>query len=154
LNSSGGRTTYQNIEHARRRGLEARFELPLNAEWRLESAYTYLAASFESAFLTCPAASTCTTPNTLVPPGSRIPGVPKSEFFAALRYGGDLGWNGNLAVAAASNVAVNDQNTQFAPGYANVGASIGYGFELADAKVATFLRLDNALDRNYAGSVI
>src|SRR5262249_25242126 len=117
-------------------------------------AYTYLEADFESAFVTCPAASTCTTPNTLVPSGARIPGVPKSQFFAELRYGGGTGWNASVAANAASDVAVNDQNTQFAPGYGVLGASVGYVFDVSDAQVSTFVRLDNLLDRNYAGSVI
>ena len=42
-----------------------------------QAAYTYLDATFRSSFLTCPAASTCTTPNTPVAAGSRIPGVPE-----------------------------------------------------------------------------
>lgn len=152
--SSGGRTTYQNIDQARRRGVEAKFTYPLADSWRFESAYTYLDATFESAFLTCPAASTCTAPNTPVAAGSRIPGVPKQEFFAGLRYGRDLGWNASLAANAASNVAVNDQNTQYAPGYAVLDASIGYVFDLTDAKVSTFLRVDNLFDHSYVGSVI
>ena len=152
--SSGGRTTYQNIDQARRRGAEAKFTYPLAAGWRLEAAYTYLDAAFESAFLTCPAASTCTTPNTPVAAGSRIPGVPEQQLFAGLRYGGELGWNASLEANAASNVAVNDQNTQDAPGYGVLGASIGYAFDLTDARVSTFLRLDNLLDHSYVGSVI
>jgi len=152
--SSGGRTTYQNIDQARRRGIEAKFTYPLGDSWRFESAYTYLDATFESAFLTCPAASTCTAPNTPVAAGSRIPGVPKQEFFAGLRYGRELGWNASLAANAASNVAVNDQNTQYAPGYGVLGASVGYVFDLTDAKVSTFLRIDNLFDHSYVGSVI
>jgi iron complex outermembrane receptor protein len=152
--SSGGRTTYQNIDQARRRGVEAKFTYPLADSWRFESAYTYLDATFESAFLTCPAASTCTAPNTPVAAGSRIPGVPKQEFFAGLRYGREIGWNASLAANAASNVAVNDQNTQYAPGYGVLDASIGYVFDLTDAKVSTFLRVDNLFDHSYVGSVI
>ena len=152
--SSGGRTTYQNIDRARRRGAEAKLVYPLAERWRAEAAYTYLQATFDSTFLTCPAASTCTTPSTPVPAGSRIPGVPKSDFHAALRYGADSGWNAGVEFNAASNVTVNDQNTQFAPGYGSLGASVGYAFDLGDASVSTFLRVDNILDRHYIGSVI
>jgi iron complex outermembrane receptor protein len=154
LTSSGGRTTYQNIDHALRRGAEAKFVQPFAGDWRLEAAYTYLEATFESAFLTCPAASTCTAPNTLVPAGARIPGVPKQQFYAAARYGRELGWNASIEANAASDVAVNDQNTQFAPGYGVLGASVGYVVDLRDARVSTFLRIDNLFDKNYVGSVI
>jgi iron complex outermembrane receptor protein len=153
-NSSGGRTTYQNIDRARRRGVEAKLTWPIARDWRFEAAYTYLDATFESPFLTCPAATGCTTPNTLVPAGTRIPGVPESEFHAGLRFGGELGWNASVEANAASNVAVNDQNTQYAPGYGVLGASVGYVFDVRDARLSTFVRLDNLLDHGYVGSVI
>ena len=153
-NSSGGRTTYQNIDRARRRGIEARLLYALGERWRVEAAYTYVDAYFPSAFLTCPAAPPCTTPTALVPAGARIPGVPTSNFYAALRYGGDSGWNASIAAGAASSTPANDLNTQFAPGYAFVNLSGGYVFDLAGARVTTYLRLNNVLDRSYVGSVI
>ncbi len=153
-NSSGGRTTYQNIDKARRRGVETRLLLPIAEHWRIESAYTYLEANFLSAFLTCPAASTCTTPNTPVAAGARIPGVPKSNFYAALRWGDDTGWNASVEASAASNTPVNDLNSQFAPGYGTLNLSTGYVFDSGAAHITTYLRLDNAFDHSYVGSVI
>ena len=153
-NSSGGRTTYQNVDKARRRGIEAQLHYPIGEQWRFETSYTYLEANFESPYLTCPAASTCTTPNTLVPSGSRIPGVPKSDFYAALKWDGGNGWNASLEADAASNVAVNDLNTEFAPGYGLLNASLGYRFVAGHADVNTFIRLNNLLDKSYVGSVI
>ncbi len=153
-NSSGGRTTYQNIDKARRRGVEAQLHYPLGEHWRLETAYTYLEANFESSFLTCPAASTCTTPNTRVAAGARIPGVPKSDFYAALKWDGGSGWNASLETNAASNAAVNDLNTEYAPGYGLLNASVGYRFIAGHADVNTFIRLNNLLDHSYVGSVI
>jgi iron complex outermembrane receptor protein len=152
--SSGGRTTYQNVDRARRKGLEAKLDYPLAERWRIQAAYTYLNATFRSAFLTCPAASTCTTPNTPVAAGARIPGVPESNFYAALRYGESRGWNATLEASAASNVAVNDLNTQFAPGYGVLSGSIGYLFDWSDSQVSTYLRLNNLFDHSYVGSVI
>lgn len=153
-NSTGGRTTYQNVNSARRRGAEVKFDYPIAKDWRVQLAYTLLDARFLSSFLTCPAASTCTTPNTLVAAGARIPGVPRSDFQAALRYGEKLGWNAALEASAASNVATNDLNTQFAPGYGVINLSGGYVFALHDTTISTFLRLNNALDKSYIGSVI
>jgi len=152
--SSGGRTTYQNIDRARRRGVEARLQLPLTQHWQLDAAYTHLDAKFRSAFLTCPAASTCTTPNTLVPAGAHIPGVPKDFASAALRYRLAGGWSVGLDANAASKTPVNDLNTDFAPGYASVDAVTSYAFAYGDAHISTFLRLNNLADRHYAGSVI
>ena len=152
--SSGGRTTYQNIDSARRQGVELKFDYALAERWHFQAAYTYLDAKFTSSFLTCPAASTCTTPNTLVASGARIPGVPESNFYAGVHYGAAQGWNGSLEFLAASNVAVNDLNTQYAPGYGVMNASVGYGFDLSDAQVNTFVRLNNLFDHSYVGSVI
>ncbi|WP_347260363.1 TonB-dependent receptor [Rudaea sp.] len=153
-NSSGGRTAYQNVDRARRRGAEFKLDLPLAAGWRAQLAYTWLDAEFLSPFLTCPAASTCTTPNTPVAAGARIPGVPRSNLYAALRWGEARGWNATIAANAASATPVNDLNTQYAPGYATLGIGAGYAFETRAAKISMFLRLDNLFDRNYAGSVI
>ena len=153
-NSSGGRTTYQNVDRARRRGAEIKFDYPIASHWRTQLAYTLLDARFLSSFLTCPAASTCTTPNTRVAAGARIPGVPHSDFYAALHYGEKLGWNAALEATAASNVATNDLNTQYAPGYGVINLSSGYAFKLHDATISTFLRLNNVFDKSYIGSVI
>ncbi len=153
-NSSGGRTTYQNIDRARRRGLESKFQFPLGEQWRVEAAYTLLDAKFLSSYLTCPAATPCTTPSSVVPAGSRIPGVPRSDFYAALKWDGGRGWNASLETEAASNVAVNDLNTEFAPGYGLLNASVGYHFVAGRADINTFVRLNNILNRSYVSSVI
>ncbi|MFT3791101.1 MAG: TonB-dependent receptor [Rudaea sp.] len=152
--SSGGRTTYQNVDRARRRGAEFKLDLPLVAGWHAQLAYTWLDARFLSPFLTCPAASTCTTPNTPVAAGARIPGVPRSDFYAALRWGEALGWNATVEVNAASATPVNDLNTQYAPGYGTLGLGTGYVFETRSTTISTFLRVQNLFDRNYAGSII
>ncbi len=152
--SSGGRTTYQNIDKAQRQGAEARVVYPFAENWHMELAYTYLDATFRSPFLTCPAASTCTTPNTMVAAGAHIPGVPDSDFYAALRYGGRSGWNASLEANVASATPVNDLNTESAPGYGVLSSSVGYVFDVSNATITTFFRLNNIFDHSYVGSVI
>jgi iron complex outermembrane receptor protein len=152
--SGGGRTTYQNIDRARRRGAEAKLELPLSQAWRFEAAYTLLDATFRSDFgLPCPPPTQCIAE---VPAGARIPGVPKNFASAALRYGAGAGagWSAALEANAAGSTPTNDLNTESAPGYASFNALIGYAFTRGNAKISTFLRLNNIADRQYAGSVI
>jgi iron complex outermembrane recepter protein len=150
--SSGGRTTYQNIDRARRRGVEAKLDLPLSETWRVEAAYTYVDATFRSDFgLPCPPPAQCVAN---VPAGTRIPGVPKNFGAAALRYGTGSGWNASVEANAASSTPANDLNSESAPGYGLLGASVGYSFQRGDARISTFLRLNNLFDRKYAGSVI
>jgi iron complex outermembrane receptor protein len=150
--SSGGRTTYQNIDRARRQGLEQNFRYAFSANLRAAITYTYTDASFRSAFLTC--ASACTTPATPVNAGARIPGVPKSLLHAEFGFGLASSWNAKIEADAAAKTPVNDVNTQFAPGYAIAGASIGYAFTRGRTEISTFLRANNIFNRSYVGSVI
>ncbi|MDR2012613.1 MAG: TonB-dependent receptor [Rhodanobacter sp.] len=152
--SGGGRTTYQNIDRARRRGVEFELDQPLTAQWRAQLAYTYLDARYLSPFLTCPAASSCTRPNTPVAAGARIPGVPRSNLTATVRWSGPFGWNAAIEASLVGAVPVNDLNTQAAPGYGAIDLVAGRAFELRTTSISTFLRLNNLFNKNYAGSVI
>lgn len=148
FSSSGGRTTYQNIGRARRRGAEVDLDLPLADPWRMQIAYTYLDAQFTQAS-GCDPLNGCA-----VEAGSRIPGVPRNIFDGTLRWGGDSGWHAGVDVFAVSAVAVNDANSARAPGYALLGADLGYIAHRGGATLSPFLRLDNLFDRRYIGSVI
>jgi len=149
----GGRTTYQNIGKARRDGVEAALTWRLAETWRLQLAATWLDATFRSPFLTC-SGTPCTTPNTPVAAGTRIPGIPKTDLHAALRWGREIGWRASVQGDYVSSVSVNDLGTDAAPGYFVAAFDVGYGVELESGALRTFARLDNAFDRKYAGSVI
>ena len=151
--SAGGRTTYQNIGKARRDGAEASLAWRFADGWQMQFAYTWLDATFRSPFLTC-TTSTCTTPNTPVAAGTRIPGIPKTDLHAALRWGGDTGWRASLSGDHVGNVTVNDLASDSAPAYTVFAADVGYAFALTSGQLRTFLRVDNLFDRRYAGSVI
>ena len=60
----------------------------------------------------------------------RLPGVPKSNLFASIRWGGEVGWQANATGQYISSIAVNDVNTVLTPSYALFGLSGGYGLEL------------------------
>jgi iron complex outermembrane receptor protein len=151
--SIGGRTTYQNIGRARRDGLEAALDWRFAPAWTLQLAWTRLDATFRSGFLTC-ATSTCTTPNTPVAAGARIPGLPKSDLHAALRWGGERGWRAALSADYVGAVIVNDRGSDAAPAYTVAAADLGYGRDLPAGHLRLFGRIDNLFDRRYAGSVI
>jgi len=151
--NSGGRTTYQNIGSARRQGAEAEFSAQLAQDWWLHLAFTYLDATFRSGFLTC-AGAPCTTPDTPVPAGSKIPGVPEQDYSAALHWGHDTGWRASVKGDYLGSVPVNDLGTDSAPSYFVLGAEVGYGFDTSSGQWRAFLGVDNIFDRDYAGSVI
>ncbi len=151
--SSGGRTTYQNIGSARRDGAEAMLAMRFAQIWKFELAWTWLDARFRSGFLTCTAAP-CTTPDTPVAAGSRIPGVPRTVVHAALQRGGDSGWRASVQADFVGAVAVDDRDSDRAPAYLSVAFDVGYGVALGSDRLRAFARIDNLFDRRYAGSVI
>ncbi|MBB3227914.1 iron complex outermembrane receptor protein [Luteibacter sp. Sphag1AF] len=149
----GGRTTYQNIPRSRRQGVEASFDTKLSERWKLVVAYTHLQATFRSPFLTCVTAN-CAAPNTPVPGGTRIPGVPRSNGYVAARYGAERGWQAGIDASAMGATSANDLGTAAAPGYVVFGLSGGYIIERDHWRINTFARVDNLADRHTIGSVI
>ncbi|MGH8212713.1 MAG: TonB-dependent receptor family protein, partial [Rhodanobacteraceae bacterium] len=145
--SSGGRTTYQNIGGARRRGAEIELDAPLAREWRVQLAYTLLDARFADA-------AGCVDEDCMVAAGARIPGVTRQQFYGELRWGAERGWHAGVNVLAVGAVYADDANTARAPGYGLLGADIGYVARMADAAIAPFVRFDNLFDRRAIGSVI
>lgn len=149
----GGRTTYQNIARSRRQGLEASFRTELAPNLDFVASYTRLQATFRTPFLTC-VSTGCSTPDTPVAAGTRIPGVPRSNGYAALKYGAERGWQVGLDMNAMGSTSVNDMGTESAAGYALFGLSGGYIVDDGPWRVNTFARVDNLADRHVVGSVI
>ena len=83
-----------------------------------------------------------------------MPGVPKHNVYALLRWGEETGWHASVNGQYVTDVAVNDQNTVFAPAYALMGLDGGYAMELSRFQLNAFLRINNVLNRHYVGSVI
>ena len=148
----GGRSTYRNVGRARRQGAEASFETPLAAQWDLQLSYTWLQAEFRDAFLICNRTG-CTVPDTPVAAGSRIPGVPKQQLFARLQWQGQA-WSAAVEGNGVGDVAVNDIASQSAPGYFLLNLEAARSWNLGHGRLRGFVRIDNALDHAYIGSVI
>lgn len=151
--SSGGRTTYQNAGRARRAGAEWSTQWAPADRWHLQVAATWIDARFRDGFRTC-AAAPCAQPDTAVPPRTPIPGVPARSGYLALRHGGEAGWQWQLDATALSAVPVNHLDGERAPGYATLGADIGYRIRHAGGEGRVVAGVVNLLDRRYAGSVI
>jgi len=149
----GGRSTYQNAGRTRRSGAEASLEYRFAGEWRAQIAYTYVDAIYIDGYATC-TASPCAKPSQLVASGNRLPGVPHNDAYGRIAWGQPLGWRASLIGQYVSAIAVNDANTAFAAAYPVFNASGGYAAQLRSTRLSVFLRLDNLLDRRYAGSII
>lgn len=153
LRNSGGRASFGNAGRALRRGVELSWTAELAAGLRAQAALTHLDARYRDAFAVC-TGSPCTTPNTTIPAGNRIPGVARDSAFAALAWAPAEGWRASMELRTLGPVPVNDANTDAAPRHAVAGASVGYLLHVGGWALNAFVRGDNLFDRRYAGSVI
>jgi iron complex outermembrane receptor protein len=152
--NENGRSTYQNVGAARRQGFEASLTGQLGDDWRLAAGFTHLQSRFRSDFLTC-VSTPCAAPDTLVPAGAHIPGVPDNYGSLRLEHGADIGWRQGITLSGVGAVTVNDTNTQRAAGYGLVDVDVSYTFALDQSKrLQLSARLDNLADRRYIGTVI
>ena len=150
--NSGGRATFKNAGRTTRSGIELGAESMLQGGFEAALAYTYLRAAFRDSFGTV--TGTPGVPVT-VAAGNLLPGVPRSQLYAELRWRhAPSGFSAAIEALRKSRVAVNEQNSQFADAYGTVNLVAGFAQQGAGWKVAEFVRVDNATDRNYVGSVI
>ena len=91
----------------------------------------------------------------MVSSGSRLPGVPERSLFAELMWSTPAK---TLELAAegrvVGSIAANDLNQAYANGYGIVNVRAIARQHINHWSLSQFVRLDNVLDRAYAGSVI
>lgn len=146
--NAGGRSSFQNVASARREGVELALDARLAEAWGVRLAYTRVMAEFRSPFLTC-TGTLCLIPNTPVPAGSRIPGVPSSQIAAQLAFE-EGPWRAALDVSRTGTTVVNDTATQSAPAYTLAGFEVARDF----GALRLHARVDNLFGRQHIGSVI
>ena len=150
--NSGGRSAFGNVGQTRRHGVELSADWRITTAWSLYGSAAVLRARFSEPFLACGPAP-CTTPSVPVAAGARLPGVPARTAFIELRRRG--GWADLSAEwRAQSSLAVDDANTDTAAGYAVVNLSAARSVGFGTRSLRAYVRLNNAFDRRYVGSVI
>lgn len=132
--SSGGRTTFVNGGDTLRQGAELSLDARLIKNVQLLMSWTVIEAE--------------------LPDGNQLPGVPESSFYGALNWGGETGWHAGIDGQYVDAVAVNDDNSEFAPAYGIMGLNAGYALKQRWGRLSTFLRMENVLDEDHVGSVI
>ena len=148
-----GRSTFQNAGATRRRGLELAGSLALPQNWLVQASYTWLDARYRNAFTSCSAAP-CAVPNLVISAGNRIPGIPRSSLALEAGWRPPQGWRAGVEARFLSSVPVNDINSDAAAAYAVAAAHAGYVFNTGGWRITSTARLDNLLNKKYAGSVI
>ncbi|HVT36813.1 MAG TPA: TonB-dependent receptor, partial [Nevskiaceae bacterium] len=149
FSNSNGRTTYHNIDRARRRGAELSASQDFSSHWNVSLAYTWVQAQFETAFANCATPASCT-----INGGTPIPGVPRNDLYTELRWQVASGWHAGINAQALSRVYADDAGTQHAAGYALLGADAGWSAPRHDARLSLYLRGENLTGARYVGSVI
>ena len=149
----GGRSTFQNAGATRRRGLELAWSARLAPAWHFQLAQTWLDARYRDAFATC-SGTPCTVPTQVIAAGNRIPGTARSVSAAEIAWQPARGWRAGAEVRRSSRVHVNDLNSEAAPSFTVLALHAGYVFDVRGWNLSAIARVDNLLDRRYAGSVI
>jgi iron complex outermembrane receptor protein len=133
----GGRSTFRNAGRTTRRGAEILASGPLGAGLRYLVSASALNARFED--------------------GKHLPGTPERSAYAELAYappGARGGFNAAIEAVHTGRLFVNDTNDDFAPAVSLLNLRAGFAQRLGGWEVEEFLRIDNATDRGYSGSVI
>ncbi len=144
--SSGGRTDFRNAAGTEREGMELLWEGRIAQGYTMLVAYTRLNARFAQSFV---------SGGGTVNAGNRLPGVPASTLY------GELVWRHvasgfHAAVEGRHNAKVytDDQNSEAASGYTVWNVRAGFEQRSGAWRFSEFLRVDNADNRAYIGSVI
>ena len=154
LSNTGGRSVFQNVGATRRTGLEAALSGELSPNWAVVGALTSIDARYRDAFRTC-TATPCATPTVLIPAGSRMPGIPRVSAYAELQWRHrPLGLQAALEWRHTGRVAVDDRNSDFAPAASVAALRLAAEQTRGRWNFRQFLRIDNVMNRRYAGSVI
>ena len=143
-----GRTTFKNAGRTERRGFELGAETAMRGPFSAQFAYTYLDASYKDGFSSTVQGNTVT-----VPSGNALPGVPKSQAYAQLRYRQPSFYT-YLEALYRARVPVDDVNSEFADAYSVFNVVAGLVQQGPGWRLSEYVRLDNLTDRNYVGSVI
>jgi iron complex outermembrane recepter protein len=149
--NTGGRATFKNAGATHRRGIEFMHLGTLSDSLRSTLSLTVMRARFDSNFIS----GTGTVPNVFS--GYRLPGTPERSAFAELAWaprGAWGGFNSGVEVVHTGKLYVNDLNTDAASEATVLNLRAGFEQTLGDWKFSQLLRVDNAADRTYAGSVI
>lgn len=148
--SAGGRSSFQNAGRTRRQGAELAWTHQSETHWRTQLAYTWLDARYSDSFCT---PTPCAAANQVLA-GARLPGVARQAFYGAVAWEPPQGFRAGLDLRAQSRVMANDRNSASAPGYALLGAWVGWAYAQGPWSLEAFARLNNLADRRYAASVI
>ncbi len=150
---SGGRSVYHNVDSTSREGFELTVDSAFGGGFKGLLAYSYIDATYDKSFVAC-VGGCVAGPNTTVPAGNNIPGIPENMVFGELAWTNDLGLSTAMEVRWMDKVFVNDVNTERADAYTVVNWRLALEQKIGDWRFSEFARVNNLFDKKYVGSVI
>ena len=146
--SSGGRTDFKNASSTTRDGIELAAQGRVAGGFEWSAAYTGLDARFTESF-------SSGSPAIVIPAGRKLPGVPRTVLYAeaAWRHAAS-GFHAAVEARRSSKIFVNESNVDASPGFTVVNLRAGWQQRWGRWRATEYVRVDNAGDRRYVGSVI
>jgi len=152
LQSSGGRSVYENIGATERRGAELGATVPLAADFSLRLAYTYLKAVVDDGYVSC-VGTPCS--NVVVPAGSILPAIAQNQGYAGVTWSYPaLGFKAVAETVVRSRIYADDRNTAHAGGFWTENLRAGFEQQAHRWRTSEYLRLENLFNKAYVDSVI
>jgi iron complex outermembrane receptor protein len=155
----GGKTSYKSAPGTSRTGIELGASTLLTPHVSASLSANLIDAKYSQTF----ASATVTGPTTVLA-GNKIPGIPETSVFSELAWTSVALSNGAKAPAPGTRLAIeivqsgriyaNDTNTASVDGHTVFNLSASQRWAVEKASVSAYLRLNNAGDERYAGSVI
>lgn len=145
--TANGRATFRNADQTLREGLELSWNKKLWKDLTARASYSYLDATFNSNVSAKGTASA-------ISKGAFIPGVARNQAYAGLAWQPENGFYAGVDLRYTAKIYVDDQNSDSAPSYTTTALNAGYRYQIKDWSFNSYVRLDNAFNRQYVGSVI
>jgi iron complex outermembrane receptor protein len=140
--NSGGRSTFQNVGHTHRYGLEMEQQWRPLRDWQFSTAATWTEAHYRNAFGSTQA-------------GFNLPGVPHRVVQAeALWQPAGQPWHTALTWRHMGRIWANDINDAYAPASSLWSVRAAWHTMVANWRLDALARVDNVFDTHTVGSVI
>lgn len=151
--SRGGRASFANAGRTGRIGAEFGWSGELGNHWSYVLAANWIRAHFDESFSYNVFANGANVVR-IVDAGNRIPGIPKADAYAELKWRSpDDTFGSAIEARISDSIATDDRNTDFASGHARFALRMDWRAAKAHGWNG-FIRVDNIFNRQYVGSVI
>lgn len=157
--TAGGKTSYKSAPGTSRTGIELGASTQITPQMTASLSANFIDAKYSQTFT-----SATVTGATTINAGNKIPGIPQTSVFSELAWTSEQARSGAKAPSLGTRLALemvqsgrifaNDTNTGSVDGHTVFNVSASQRWAVEKAAVSAYLRLNNASDERYAGSVI